>query len=305
MKRIFLAALIVSLAVPSQAIVRRDDVADSSYLALGAQAQFNAVGNFGFCTGTLIAPQWVLCAAHCSIYMTGANFTLPGFGSAAVAEFFNAPGWNGQLENGADISLVRLATPLTGAPLATLYAGTGELGQVAYSVGFGSLGTGSAGTTSGGDNQRRATTNILDQTSSVLSGWSSDYLIADFDSPLATNTRFTQFGSDNNPLALEGSISFGDSGGGTFINDGGVWKVVGVHSWLDGLVSVNGVAGDGSDNASYTDLYGVTRVSSYTSWITSTMATHSAPEPGVLPLLATGLVALRTFSRRRLSKRQS
>jgi Trypsin len=302
MKQTFLAALILALALPSQAIVRRDDVADSSYLALGAQAQFSAVGNFGFCTGTLIAPQWVLCAAHCSLYMPGANFTLAGAGTAAVAQVFNAPGWNGQLENGSDISLIKLATPLTGVTPAQLYTGTGELGQTAYSVGFGALGVGSLGNTSGGDNQRRAAMNVIDQTSSVFTGWATDYLIADFDSPLSPPTRFTQFGSDNTPLALEGSICFGDSGGGTFINDGGAWKVIGVHSWLDGLLSVNGVAGDGTDNASYTDLYGVTRVSSYVPWITSTISANTAPEPGTAALFGLGLGLFRTFRRRTLSK---
>jgi secreted trypsin-like serine protease len=302
MKRLFVCAIALSLALPSQAIVRRDDVADSQYLTLGAASQFSAVGNFGFCTGTLIAPQWVLCAAHCSIYMGGASFTLAGAGTAAVAEVFNAPGWNGQLENGSDISLVRLATPLVGVTPAQLYTGSSELGQVAYSVGYGAIGTGSLGNTGGGDNQKRAAMNVIDQTSSILTGWASDYLIADFDSHLVTNTRFTQFGSDNNPLALEGSISFGDSGGGTFINDGGAWKVIGVHSWLDGLVSVNGVAGDGTDNSSYTDLYGVTRVSTHLGWINSTLASSSAPEPGSVIFLGLGLGFLRTFQRRSLSK---
>lgn len=302
MKRFLTTALALGLALPSLAIIRRDDVPYADYIALAAQPQFSAVGNFGFCTGTLIAPQWVLCAAHCSIYMSGANFTIAGVGTSAVAQVFNHPGWNGQLENGADISLIKLANPIAGVTPAQLYTGSGELGQTAYSVGFGSLGMGSTGNTASNDGTRRAAMNILEQTSSVFSGWSTDYLIADFDSHLVTNTRFTQFGSDNNPLGLEGSISFGDSGGGTFINDGGTWKVVGVHSWLDGLLSVNGIAGDGTDNSSYTDLYGVTRVSTYVPWINSTIAANTAPEPGTLALAGVGLTILRTFRRRRVSK---
>jgi hypothetical protein len=45
----------------------------------------------------------------------------------------------------------------------------------------------------------------------------------------------------------EATLSGGDSGGGVFVNDGGVWKLAGVNYSVDGRFDTNNTVGDGSD----------------------------------------------------------
>lgn len=47
--------------------------------------------------------------------------------------------------------------------------------------------------------------------------------------------------------AEEATLSGGDSGGGLFVNDGGVWKLAGVNYSVDGRFDTNNTLGDGSD----------------------------------------------------------
>ena len=47
--------------------------------------------------------------------------------------------------------------------------------------------------------------------------------------------------------AEEATLSNGDSGGGVFVNDGGVWKLAGVNYSIDGQFDTNNTVGDGSE----------------------------------------------------------
>ena len=47
--------------------------------------------------------------------------------------------------------------------------------------------------------------------------------------------------------AEESTLSNGDSGGGVFVNDGGIWKLAGVNFSIDGRFDTNNTVGDGSD----------------------------------------------------------
>jgi hypothetical protein len=283
-------------ALPTRAITRRDDITEAQTVALASSLPvFSAVGNVGgFCSGTLIADTWVLTAAHCAaLNPTGVIFNGTLY---SVAQVVSHPGYNGIIENGFDIALLRLSAPVVGVTPAQIYTDTDELGKPGYHVGIGYQGVGSTGHTGSGLGTKRAIQNVAE----VLGGavavapgdptFSNDYLVADFDSPASSPTRLSAFGSSDSPLPFEGSIAPGDSGGGFFIQDGfGNWKVAGVHSWIDGILP----GGDGSDNASYTDLLASTRVSTYAGWINS----HVSPEPGalalILPTLALGGLALR------------
>ncbi|MEZ5387476.1 MAG: trypsin-like serine protease [Prosthecobacter sp.] len=50
-----------------------------------------------------------------------------------------------------------------------------------------------------------------------------------------------------NGTTEEASLSVGDSGGGVFVNDNGIWKLAGVNYSVDGLFDTNTIVGDGSE----------------------------------------------------------
>ena len=248
----------------------RDDQPDSNYLDLAGSLDYAPVGKFvnswGYTgSATLIAPDWVLTAAHSLIAASAATFTING-NSYASTELFLNPGWqNGHPLCGYDFGLVHLSTPVAGIAPATLYNGSSEFGQTATFVGFGFTGTGLTGYRTL-DQRKRAFQNIIDGdfgNPSVLLG-------SDFDNPHSTADN--AFG-DAMPLRLEGSVAPGDSGGGVFLT-------IDSQTYLAGVISFV-AATDGSGNSDYGDVNGFGRVSAFTPWIISTI-----PEPSVSSLLA-------------------
>jgi hypothetical protein len=134
----------------------------------------------------------------------------------------------------------------------------------------------------------------------------AQYMLSDFDDPptqdddpLTTLINEAHVNDGLNPLGtdvalpLEYSVAPGDSGGpalfrvyddeiGDFI-----WTVAGINSFIHGLPTVLG--GDGTDNASYSDLQGYLRVSLFNEWIDSVLSstneltlvsTSGSPVPG-------------------------
>src|SRR5215217_5035746 len=149
------AALAVA-ASPTQAVVGGTDAAPGAYPAV-AEITFGA--SF-LCTGTLIAPKWVLTAGHCGS-ITGVAVGTPAgwppqlidvrIGSVKPGQGEKVPVRrvvvepNYLVNAGYDITLLELATPSTKAPSRVVGAAGGSLwapGTMETIVGFGTTSEG-------------------------------------------------------------------------------------------------------------------------------------------------------------------
>lgn len=294
--------------VPSSTI--RHDTGDAQYIAHAAQSQFAAVGRHsvpGTCSFTVIQTavdngQWGLTAAHClDITNNGTlldenhaddTFTIGAETKSILpGKAFIHPSYNGNINFGYDIGLVKFNSAFVSVTPAQIYTGTSELGATVTSVGFGTTGNGQTGQTLPAGT-KRAVDNVMDQFITLPGTPSSSALLWDFDEP-APRTSPNITGSSV-PLPLEGSIAQGDSGGGTFINDGG-WFVAGVHSGIVDDFDYPNTLTSPNDLATYGDRILTTRVSTFAPWINAT----TIPEPS--PLWFMGVASCGVIIVRRLS----
>lgn len=300
-----------TFAATAQAGTIRHDTDDSLYTNLATSSTYEMVGEliidndsdlgngYGLCSGTLLSSTIVLTAAHCvNGSISTMSFSLEGINSgSAVSYAFESYAYHAGFDDtdllaGDDIAIVELAAEITGVSFAQLYTGSGELGSVGTSVGFGLTGTGLSGATDAAGT-KRAGENLIDYIE-------NNVLYADFDDPIGTSpsspNRF--FGAGTSlPLDLEYLIAPGDSGGGLFIEDAGVTYIAGIHSFIGAY------ADDGVTDSSYGDVQGSTQVSSYADWIYDTIdyltadnVSNSATVPNAPAwmLMAIGLLAMRS-----------
>jgi hypothetical protein len=243
-----LAGVLLSLFVtPLGAVIIRHDKADTLYLELGEKHRRQIVHfNLPDGEGTLIAPRWVLTAAHvASEVYHGTRVTIAGY-QYMVESRFLYPGW--WKEARKDIALVRLARPVKGIAPVPLYTGTDEEGRIVTLLGSGRTGNGLIGQRAAGDGKLRAAHNRINR---VTSSW----IKLVFDPPQSA-------------LDLEGVSGQGDSGGPALIQKDGSWYVAGIST-------LQTFAKPGL----YEGKYGVTdyylRVSSFVPWIERVMEERS------------------------------
>ena len=226
------------------AIVIRHDKPAEQYLASKTDfpplATFYTIGVHG----TLIAPDWVLTAAHTVFCLNPGPTIQVGDELVEVTARYSYPTY--QLGEQNDLALIQLANPVLSVEPAKLYRQADERDQVLWFIGSGGTGTGLTGETAGyKDNNgvlRKAQNKVTAVTTSDL--------------------RFV-FESGDKALELEGVSGNGDSGGPAFIKQEDGYYLLGVSSRVDSWFKDVGEYG-------VKELY--TRVSTHADWIDQVMA---------------------------------
>lgn len=271
MTRLLLLLLLVVSSTAS-AIVIRHDVNDSKYRVPASEFPALAeIPNEGH--GVLIAPQWVLTAAHTLTWQSAIKQVVINGAPREVERVVIHSGYktppqklinqamaSGEailvvvsLASSDDIALIKLKHPVTDVAPVALYKNSDEPGQITKIVGKGATGTGATGHDPKGPNRtelRRAFNKIT----SAHDRWFC-YV---FDEP-------------SSAIELEGMSGNGDSGGPALLQVGDQWQLAGVASWK--VVQGNAVT-------ARPGLYGQTgcnvRVSYYKEWIESVITAQQA-----------------------------
>lgn len=248
-KHTFITVLAFSLLITSQArgITRRHDVDVSHYRSLAAQ--FPAVGQVAqSCSGTLVASDKVITAAHCldenadgkvdegfdpvgKLFVLGEDINSPS-SQAKIKSYAIHPRWQKTNRAAYDVCVLTLETPITAVNPMPLSAKS-PVGKKAVTIGFGLAGTGIK--TKDNSTLKHAAENILDgilPIDDTVDGTGG--LVSDFDHPSEAadyNTSTTlKFQSDSKPINLEGSTGPGDSGGAVTVDFGSGAHLVGITS---------------------------------------------------------------------------
>jgi hypothetical protein len=192
----------------------------------------------------LIAPDWVLTAAH---VVRGAASRSPrvaiGGREHEVARAFVHPEWTDMGPH--DVGLFQLEEPVQGVTPVGLYAGKDEVGQVVTFVGGGDTGTGLTGAQAM-DGMKRGATNTVDSAD-------DDWIFFTFD-------------DGEGATDLEGVSGPGDSGGPALVTRDGRLQTVGVSVFSEG-------DGKGPGHYGVREVYA--RVSTHRDWIESVVAGRS------------------------------
>lgn len=227
----------LAAVAPSFAIVTRHDVPVSHYLA--EPSDFPQLADMpGAGHGVLIAPRWVVTAAH-TIQGKVTSVMLAGQ-PRAVDRVIMHPGYRVTpqpmidralatkdgaeiqrfLADNHDIALVRLVTPIRDIAPANISSGNGEVGATAKFFGKGATGDGLTGVSLNAQ-QRTVLRRAYNRISKVEGRW----IVYRFDR-----------GPDAH--RLEGMSGSGDSGGPVLIRQNGRWAVAGLTSWQSGNSSL-------------------------------------------------------------------
>lgn len=225
----------------AEAIVIRDDVADSEYIV--EDADYPAIVTLfppDDCAATLFTEEHLLTVAHCAVDLSpGDPLDVNGV-EHAVAEVTLHPMWTDG--DNYDIAVVRLEDAAAGVEPVPLYRGTNELGARVALLGRGTTATGLEGEEGGSsDGRLRLATNVVSQADEFL-------LEVIFESP-----------GEAGITELEGVGASGDSGGPVLFVEDGTTYIAGLNAFGDAPAGI-GIAQYGSWDYQ-------TRVSSFADWV--------------------------------------
>ena len=183
-----------------------------------ANSAWQYEGNWGVNLGTPIAPNYFITAQHIG-GSVGNVFTFQGRSYTTTAEF---------LDPNTDLVIWKVSEPFP--YYAQLYTKSDEVGRGLVVIGRGTQrgqeidvkGKSRGWDWGSSDSIQRWGENVV---SAIVSGGpDNEYVYATFD-----------FQKGNAKTSKnEAHLSSGDSGGGVFLNDGGIWKLAGINYAVDG-----------------------------------------------------------------------
>lgn len=230
-------------------------------------------------SGVLLSDRWVLTAGHVADFKTGGTFSVGG--SSYTIQSVSSHPLHTTFTSTYDVGLLYLNSSVVGIETATMYRfdESGDLlGREAVWVGHGVGGTGLSGATSTPDS--RAFTNVIDGLT-PFAGLPGPSFYSDFDNPAGTGNSLN---SDPVPTRLEGNVTFGDSGGGVFVDIGGISYLVGINSYTGGFSP--------GLNSKYGSLSGAAELRQFHEWIYAQTGISAIPEARSGMIILSGLLWL-------------
>lgn len=261
--KIVMVLLLIATVFESLAVVMRHDVDPKLYQPTSTPSYYVDMPHEG--SGVLIAPQWILSAAHVIYYdgYEGKEITVAGkthvIEKVIIHPDYQTP--KEELLSGdakplldflyqrSDLVLIKLTEPVIHVEPVARFYGSDEVGRLTRSYGSGATGTGLSGEIIATKTKRE-----LHVFENRIEATSERHLTMRFDRGEAA-------------LAIEGIHGSGDSGGPTVTRIDGIDYLVGIQSFRDFHGDLKDFKGG---------LYGsssvLCRVSAFNQWIDQTIA---------------------------------
>ena len=263
--RILLLTLLIT-STSASAIVIRDDVEDARYRV--SASEFPALADMpGEGHGVLIAPQWLVTAAHAVTWQPEIKQVMVNGVARDVENLVIHPGYKkppqelldqslatwdwtlfrASLSASDDIALIKLTKAVSDVSPVPINRGESEFNEIVEIIGKGATGNGETGYQFS-DPHRTELRRAQNKVTSAHGRW----LCYSFDKP-------------SDALPLEGGSGSGDSGGPVLIRSGKGLSLAGLTSWSDpqSTVRIPGRYGQISCNV---------RMSHYAEWIESVIS---------------------------------